>query len=287
MGEESRSCNDFLSACQVILFSSPPLLKSSLAASHHLLLGQTPLSPPFILSQGTSPLGEKPTAMVSPTTAPKQSPRLQRQHPLPDPMESMPIGGATPKATLGGPPSPKRQEVPLWSTTLKPNCAEVFSQDSDMVRKARGEYFAKHSCDFTSDGTHNLSRMFKHLATRADLLGTSVFEIHSPWTGPEELKQANYTLLSLPKGLKFLQVVPPSESPKVMRLMGIHDPDALCRFSGVTFCPWCRKEGQNEGTVINDLWTTHYRVGLVCNRCYGCLTTMSNTLYCHGQLNCY
>ena len=31
---------------------------------------------------------------------------------MPDPMESMPIGGATPKATLGGVPSPKRQEDP-------------------------------------------------------------------------------------------------------------------------------------------------------------------------------
>ena len=30
VGGESRSCNDFLTACQVILYSSPPLLKSAL-----------------------------------------------------------------------------------------------------------------------------------------------------------------------------------------------------------------------------------------------------------------
>ena len=35
----------------------------------------------------------------------------------------------------------------------------------------------------------------------------------SPWMEPEEVKQANYVLLSLLKGLKFLQAVPPSESP--------------------------------------------------------------------------
>ena len=87
----------------------------------------------------------------------------------------------------------------------------------------------------------------------ADLLGTSIYEIQSSWTGPKELKQANYTLQSLPKGLKFLQVVAPSESPKVMGLMGIHDPDALCCFNSITYCPWCRKEGQNEGTVVNHL----------------------------------
>ena len=110
-----------------------------------------------------------------------------------------------------------------------------------MVKEARREYFSKHSFNFTSDGNQDLSGMFKHLATSAGLLGTSIYETQSPWTGPEELKQANYILLSLPKGLKFLQAVPPSESPKVMGLMGIHDPDALCCFSSVTYCPWCRK----------------------------------------------
>ena len=73
-----------------------------------------------------------------------------------------------------------------------------------MVKEAQRGYFCKHSYDFTSDSTHNLSGMFKHLATRAGLLGTSIFETQSPWTGPEKLKQATYILLSLPKGLKFL-----------------------------------------------------------------------------------
>ena len=50
--------------------------------------------------------------------------------------------------------------------------------------------------------------MFKHLATGAGLLGTSIYETQSPWIGPEELKQANYILLSLTKGLKFLQAAP-------------------------------------------------------------------------------
>ena len=199
----------------------------------------------------------------------------------------MPIGGATPKATLGGPPSPKRLEVPLWFTMLKPNWAKAFSQDSDMVQEAQREYFSRHSYNFILDSTRNLSRVFKHLATTAGLLDTSIFETCSPWNGSEELKQANYILLSIPKGLKFLQAIPPSESPKVIGLMGIHDPDSLCWFSSVTYCPWCGKEGQNEGMVVNHLWTTHYRLGLVCDRWYGCLTTMSNTLCHHGRLNCH
>ena len=43
-------------------------------------------------------MGEQPTTAVSPTLVPKQSPRPKRQHPSPDPMESTPIDGATPKA---------------------------------------------------------------------------------------------------------------------------------------------------------------------------------------------
>ena len=125
------------------------------------------------------------------------------------------------------------------------------------------------------------------MAASAELLGTSIYEIQASWPGPEELKQANYALRSLPKGLKFLHVVPSSESPKVMGLMGIHDPDALQHFSGVTHYPWCGKEGQNKGTVVNHLWMVHYRLGLVCNRCHDCPSTMAYTLCCHGWQDCH
>ena len=108
------------------------------------------------------------------------------------------------------------------------------------------------------------------MATSTKLLVTSIHEIQSSWKGPVELKQANYALQSLPKGLKFLWAVPPSESPKVMGLVRIHNPDTLWHFSGITHCPWCGKEGQNEGTTVNHLWTVHYRLGLVCNRCHDC-----------------
>ena len=104
--------------------------------------------------------------------------------------------------------------------------------------------------------------------------------------GLDELQQANYTLRTLLKGLKFLRVVPTSESPKVMGLTGIHDPDALCHFNGMTHCPWCGKEDQNEGTVINHLWTMHYRLSIVCKKCFSYLSTSLDTLHCHGWQNC-
>ena len=63
-----------------------------------------------------------------------------------------------------------------------------------MVKEARREFFLKHSYDFTTDGACDLFRTFRHLAASADLLGTSIYKIQSSWTGPEELKQANYAL---------------------------------------------------------------------------------------------
>ena len=149
--------------------------------------------------------------------------------------------------------SPKRQETPPWFKTLMPSCAEVFSQDSDMVKEARREFFSKHSYDFTTDVTHNLSGTFRQLAASTDLLGTSIYEIQSSCTGPEELKQANYALQSLPKGLKFLCVVPPSESPKVIGLMGIHDPHTLCHFGGITYCLGVESRVKTRG-----LWSITY-----------------------------
>ena len=130
---------------------------------------------------------------------------------------------------------------------------EEFSWDSDLVKEARKEFFSKHSYNFVMEGTCNLSEVFRWMATSAKLLGTSIYEIQASWTGLDELRQANYALRSLPMGLKFLHVVPPSESPKVMGLVGIHDPDALCHFSSITHCPWCGKEGLTEGTVVNHL----------------------------------
>ena len=124
------------------------------------------------------------------------------------------------------------------------------------------------------------------MAKSAEFLGTSIYEIQAAWTGQDELKQANYALRSLPKGLKFLHVVPPSESPKVMGLVGIHDPDTLHHFNDMTHCPWCGKEGQNERTVVNHLQMVHHRLGLVCNKSNDCPSTSSDTLCCHSWQDC-
>ena len=63
------------------------------------------------------------------------------------------------------------------------------------------------------DGTCDLSEVFRCMAESAKLLGLAIYEIQEVWKGLDELGQANYALRALPKGLKFLQAVPPSDSP--------------------------------------------------------------------------
>ena len=71
-----------------------------------------------------------------------------------------------------------------------------------------------------------------------------------------------------------------------MGLMGIHNLDVLHHFNRVTHCPWCGKVGQNEGTIINHLQTVHYKLGLVCEKCFDCLSIMSEAICHHGWKSC-
>ena len=69
------------------------------------------------------------------------------------------------------------------------------------LQEARLRFFSTHSCNWAIDSTNDLSDVFRELAEGASLLGEAIHEIQLLWTGPEELKQANYALQSLPKGL--------------------------------------------------------------------------------------
>ena len=182
--------------------------------------------------------------------------------------------------------NPKKGKTTDWLTGMKSECADTFSQDSDSVKDARAHYFATQSWDWAQGNTEDLSEIFNELTQEAGLLDESIFEIQQSWKGPEHLQQANYIFQSQSKGLRFLRAVSTKESPKEMGLKEIHDPDTLWCFSRFTYCPWCGKSGQNEGTIMNHLRTTHYKLGLICNQCFGCPTTMADTLHWHGHINC-
>ena len=80
-------------------------------------------------------------------------------------------------ATLGGPPSPKKQETPPWFKSLMSGHAEAFLRDSNIVVEARLLFFSRYSYNFTDDGSCDLSGVFKKLAVSTSLLGTTIYEI--------------------------------------------------------------------------------------------------------------
>ena len=91
------------------------------------------------------------------------------------------------------------------------------------------------------------------MITSTQLLGSEIYKVKEVWARQKDLKSAHHAIRDLPKGLWFFHIVSPSESQKVMGLKGIHHPNALHCCTGLLFCPWCSKEGQNGGTVINNL----------------------------------
>ena len=228
----------------------------------------------------------QPSATASPRPEPKQSPWPKRWHSSPDPQGDTSIDKTSPTALQEGLLSSKRRETADWFTSLKPSHADAFICDSNPVKEARLHYIATQPWDWIHGNTDNLSNIFKELAEGSNLLGKSIHELQLSWEGPEELKHANYSLHSLSKGLGSWRAVPTLESPKIMGLKGIHDPDALQHFTGYTYCPWCGKESQNEGTMVNHLRTVHYRLGIVCNLCYSCQTVTSDSLHRHGYHSC-
>ena len=115
------------------------------------------------------------------------------------------------------------------------------------------------------------------------LLNTKTHLVQDLWPGKKELHAANHAAISSAKEICYFQVVSPMESPKIMGLKGIHFPEALRCHSSLSFCPWCGKEGQNMGAVVNHLHTGHYCLELICERCLLFFTTNSNAMQHHVQ----
>ena len=287
--EKSKGQLNFLSTCQAAMRASPPESHATLIASYHILMGHVPTSHLLSISQGTSPSQQGSNQGLLPLLpilclvfhpGPKWQDHSQ------DPMGGSPVSEAMSMATPEGPPSSKQHEVTPLHKALMRSHQEAFGRDSSLVRKMREEYFRNHCPNINNENSHNLMAIFQQMVETAGLLGSAIYEIKEAWSGQDELQQANYTLRTLPKGLTFFRVVSPSDSPKVMVLMGIHHPNTLCHFNGLTHCSRCGKEGQNEGTIINHLWTVHYKLGLMGKKSFGCPSITLEAIQHHGQKNC-
>ena len=145
--EEGKSHNDFLTTCQVILYSSPPPLKSALTTLYHLLLGQAPPLPPLASPQKTSPTEEQPTTTIPPTPDAQTISQAQKVTSFARSCgEHTYSCSATSKDHLWEDhPAPRGERSHIGSQHSNLTMLRQFSQDSGMVREARRECFSKHS----------------------------------------------------------------------------------------------------------------------------------------------
>ena len=178
------------------------------------------------------------------------------------------------------PPQQRQREEDPLVEHLKGTHWEAFCKDPDLVQHIRQTYFRAHSPVFHKKVTHNLGKIFEERAKMAGLMGTKIHPVQDQWQGKKELHVAKGSA----KNLCYFQVVLPIRSPKIMGLKGIYSPEALKLQAGLSFCPWCGKEDQNEGTMANHLCMRHYHLGLVCKRCLQHFTTSSDRMQHHCRV---
>ena len=122
------------------------------------------------------------------------------------------------------------------------------------------------------------------MATSTNLLGTYIHEVLETWGSQKDFWAANPMARASPKDIHFFQIILPTESPKIMGLKGIHSSEAQWQWGGWTFCPWCGKGDQNEGMVVNHLWTMHYHLDLICAWCLDYFTINAEAIYHHAHV---
>ena len=138
-GEESRSCNDFLSACQVALCHSLHCLKE-LWLLHITFYWKKHLHHLHSFCHRGLPLrkNSQPQPLL-----PHQCPNSP-QGPKGDILHQSQWGACLwvepPQRLCWEDPQPQKVRNPSWFKTLKPSCSEAFSQDSTIVIEARLEF---------------------------------------------------------------------------------------------------------------------------------------------------
>ena len=285
MEVEGRDCLSFLATCGIALQTCPPEAHGVLMGPLQLLTGNMSQATLLNIPPLVPPLGKN---------LPLWFPILHLQQHLGPPQGSnndtlcltrwSPHHGQEMKSWgLEELPCLRWKDETPFNKSLKGSWWEAFAKGSDLLWQAREDYFKTNHPHFDQVTSHDLSDVFWDMILHVSLLDSQIYKIQEAWTGWDDLQYANDALKTSPKGLYFFHPVSPLELAKVMGLTGIHNPEALCCFAGVTFYPWCGKEGQNEGTIVNHLWTMHYKLGLVCKKCLCCTSITSEGTCHHGQ----
>ena len=163
---------------------------------------------------------------------------------------------------------------------LKESHQEAFSKDSKII-KAAGEPIIHHQRYVCPGGV---------LPSDISFLGDGHLHWPSwlwcPWSPgkvdwPEGSSGCPLGDKKLPERHPFLPVSAPNWIIQNHGSKRASFPEALKWWAGLSFCPWCGKEGQYEGTVVNHLCTVHYCLGLMCALCWDFFATSADTIRWH------
>ena len=142
--EEGRGCLAFITTCGAALRANPSEAHGIMVTPYHLLLGNAHTSVILSIPPGVSPPEQEPALQTPPASAPAAtgpSPWSKWQHNLPDQVEAPSPPVATSNVAPKEPPHSKwKEEMPLHKA-LSRSQQEAFSRDSQLVCKAREEYY--------------------------------------------------------------------------------------------------------------------------------------------------
>ena len=266
--EEGKDCQSILATCGMALQACPLEAQGVLMCPLQMLMGNMSLATLLAITPQTPTTREESTPWfpVQPLSGTCTHPGTKWWHHLPNQVVSLPWSGNETAGVLEELPHQKQKDEMPLKKSLKGDQQEAFAKDSNLVWQDREDYFKTNHPHFDCETSCNLSGLFRDMIKFANILGSDIHEIQEACIGQEDLWYANDALKTSPKGLQFFCPISPLELPKAMGLKSIHHPDALHCFAGLTFCPLCGKEGQNEGTMVNHFWTMHHKLGLVCNQ---------------------
>ena len=258
--KEGQDCQSFLESCRAVLQACPPEANGGLMYPLQLLIGNMSL-PAVLVDTGHCNWRTYPCSSsdhVRDTCTPNGYQMIA--------MLIQPGGGLI--KIWGGKSHGVRHDSRKWpywrwkderflAKLLKDSHHETFDKDLDLVQVTRWAYFKAHCPEFDHENPHDLSHTFQEMANSTILLDPNVYEVWDVLTVQKHLHVAHCVARSCLRDIHFFWVVPPTESPKIIGLKGTHSPKVLKQQAGLSFCPWCEKEGQNEGTVANNLRTSH------------------------------
>ena len=65
------------------------------------------------------------------------------------------------------------------------------------------------------------------MATSTNLLNAKVYKVQEAWGSWKDLRAANQVARASPQDIHFIQIISPTELPKIRGLKGIHSTDVL------------------------------------------------------------